>query len=180
MTVQCSICQTRQEWKVSREELTSLKGLGATLLPCPACDKKTYHVYPSTEYKPGIDRRHFHSMDDSAPRPAPPPPAARAEQPKSASTDREDTRGPRRVPLTLPLRVRSTEFGGFEEVTSTVNVSRGGVYFHTERAYRIGQQLKIILNYNSGSADPLEQRAEVARVQTLPGSFKKGVALKYL
>jgi hypothetical protein len=81
--------------------------------------------------------------------------------------------------LELPLRVRSLQFG-FEEVTTTVNVSRGGVYFLSERAYGIGQQVKVQLNYNSGGTDTLEQSAEVARVQTMPGSFKKGVALKYL
>jgi hypothetical protein len=61
-----------------------------------------------------------------------------------------------------------------------VNVSRGGVYFHSERAYGIGQQVKIQLNYSSGGIDALEQSADVARVQSISGSFKKGVALKYL
>jgi hypothetical protein len=193
MQLQCSICQTRQEWKLNSAELTSIKDLGASLIPCQACHKKTYHVYPSHgEHVPGRDRRHFGSHSGinfppafsrpeaaSAPAPAPKLPPALSAKPKAAGVGHEESRGPRRVRLELPLRVRNMEYG-FEEVTSTVNVSRGGVYFLSERSYRIGQQVKIQLNYNSSGGDALEQHGEVARVQTVVGSFKKGVALKYL
>jgi hypothetical protein len=194
MQLQCSICQTRQEWKLNSAELTSIKDLGATLIPCQACHKKTYHVYPSHgEYVPGRDRRHFgshsgitvppaFSRPEAASTPAPTiafPPAL-SPKPKAAGDDRGgENRGPRRVRLELPLRVRNMDYG-FEEVTTTVNVSRGGVYFMTERSYRIGQPVRIQLNYNSSGGDALEQPGEVARVQNVAGSFKKGVALKYL
>ncbi|GEM_PF-4316123 len=193
MLLQCAICQTRQEWKLIPAELTAIKDLGAALIPCAACQKKTYHVYPSTgEYRPGMDRRHFGGLNfpaaEAPSRPVPaalrpvPAPAAQAAvktAPADGSVEHQESRGPRRVRLELPLRVRSLEFG-FEEVTTTVNVSRGGVYFLTERPYRIGQRTRVQLNYNSASADNIEQQAEVARVQVIPGSFRKGVALKYV
>jgi hypothetical protein len=153
-----------------------LKGVGAVLVHCLACHKGTYHVYPSSGiFQPGLDRRHFSTL--SEPPPAPPQ-AAPAPQSQSAASG-DENRGPRRVKLTLPLRVRSLEFG-FTDVTTTVNVSRGGVYFLTENPYRNGQRVKVHLNYSSGGADTLEQLAEVVRVQHTPGSFQKGVALKYL
>ena len=197
MQLQCSICQTRQEWKLSAAELISLKDLGASLISCQACHKKTYHVYPSHgEYRPGIDRRHFGSHSGINYPPSAPPrteaapalaaassvplPAALSAKPQSAGVaPHDEARGPRRVRLELPLRVRSVEFG-FEEVTTTVNVSRGGVYFLSERPYRIGQPVRIQLNYNSSGGDALEQPGEVARIQNVAGTFKKGVALKYL
>jgi hypothetical protein len=180
MLLQCSICQTRQDWEQSPQELTAVKDLGAILAPCQACVKNTYHVYPSSgAHHPGLDRRIFGSTPDAQFAAAPPPAPSRGAAAPSASVDREESRGPRRVKLELPLRVRSLQFG-FEEVTTTVNVSRGGVYFHSERAYGIGQHVKVQLNYSSSGLDALEQSAEVARVQIISGSFKKGVALKYL
>jgi hypothetical protein len=188
MTLQCSVCQTRSECETSFEDWTALKDLGAALFPCEACGRKTYHIYPSSDYRPGMDRRIFHTMavSSSAPAPAAAPPDAPAPvaaprvAAQSASTDRDDSRGQRRVPLALPLRVRSDEFGGFTEVIKTVNVSRGGVYFHSERPYRTHQELKVALNYSAAASEHMEQRAQVVRVQTLDGDSKKGVAVKYL
>src|ERR1035438_5047139 len=140
MQLQCSICQTRQEWKLSAAELISLKDLGASLISCQACHKKTYHVYPSHgEYRPGIDRRHFGSHSGISYPPAMPraepasapasassapfPPALSAKSQSAGVAPHDEARGPRRVRLELPLRVRSVEFG-FEEVTTTGNVDR--------------------------------------------------------
>ena len=81
MTLQCSICQTRLEWKPNPAEIASLKDQGASLVPCPACKKKTYFVYPSYgDFRPGVDRR-ASNRGPAPPRGRPVPVAGSVERP---------------------------------------------------------------------------------------------------
>ncbi len=84
--------------------------------------------------------------------------------------------------MQLPVRVRVWDWGleTIVEVASTFNVSRGGLYFFSDKAFQSGQSVRVALNYASDSRDKvLEQRGEVVRVDKIAGSPKCGVAIKY-
>ena len=69
------------------------------------------------------------------------------------------------------LRVRPSDPGGehFEELPVTVNVSKGGLYFHTHLGtYCVGMRLFVTCPFTFGG-DPMksEYLAEVVRVDHL-------------
>ena len=63
----------------------------------------------------------------------------------SASTPALERRRERRVPVNLPMLVRGTDRAGepFEELTSSVNLCRGGAAFATRYALVLGSRLEI-------------------------------------
>jgi hypothetical protein len=94
-----------------------------------------------------------------------------------------ERRGRPRAKLRQPIRIRSENalVNGFEEITTTVNMSRDGVYFTTRRdSYFPRLHVLAVCPYNPatpvGPAD--ERRAEVVRVDSLPGGLR-GVALSF-
>lgn len=73
-----------------------------------------------------------------------------------------------RVPLQLAVRVRvqSPEMH-FSEVTSTINVSRAGVYFQSNRPFAAGLPVYVALNYSpTNQGANIEQPATVVRVES--------------
>ncbi len=93
--------------------------------------------------------------------------------------DAEDRRGDtRRIKAAQAVRVRSTK-AGIDDVETTVNLSRHGLYFTTRRAsYYLGMRVLVTVPY-SREGGGIEYFAEVARMQVLPGDLF-GVALHLL
>jgi PilZ domain len=94
-----------------------------------------------------------------------------------------ERRRSRRVRMGQSLRVRPSDpkDPGFEEIGTTKNVSRDGVYFITQRAnYYEGMRLFVTLPYHS-PINPLnhEYIGQVARLDEL-GNGQHGVAVRLL
>jgi hypothetical protein len=81
------------------------------------------------------------------------------------------------------LRVRPTnpQDGTFEEISSTTNMSQGGVYFVTKRHdYREGMRLFVTVPYHSPTSQQnYEYLGQVARVDALEKG-EKGIAVTFL
>lgn len=85
-----------------------------------------------------------------------------------------------RAKLTRKLRIRPSDFyaESFEEIATSANVSKRGVYFHTTlRCYRVGMSLFVTYPFTS-TDDPIksEYLAEVVRIDELPDG-KRGIAI---
>jgi hypothetical protein len=94
-----------------------------------------------------------------------------------------ERRRSRRVRMGQALRVRPSDPKdvSFEEIGTTKNVSRDGVYFLTQReSYYLGMRLFVTLPYHS-PINPLnhEYLGQVARVDEL-GNGQHGVAVRLL
>ena len=102
--------------------------------------------------------------------------------PAKAGGRNERRRRPRaKIRQRIRIRSGSVLESSFEEVTHTINVSRGGVYFVTRRDYyRPGLHVMALCPYNPsepvGPTD--ERRAEIVRVESLPGGLR-GIALSF-
>jgi hypothetical protein len=96
---------------------------------------------------------------------------------------RRERRDGRRCKITQILRARPSdpEVENFEDVQSTVSVSRTGVYFHTTlHGYALGLRLFVTLPYSQMPTIVCrEYLAEVVRLERL-ASGKVGVGLKLL
>lgn len=95
----------------------------------------------------------------------------------------QERRKSRRAPIRKPLRVRPSDprDDHFEDLPTSVNASRNGVYFLTQcENYYKGMRMFITYPYG-GPTDPMncEYLAEVVRVDKVPGG-KIGVALHLL
>lgn len=94
-----------------------------------------------------------------------------------------ERRGSRRCKISQLMRLRPSdpERDHFEDLRTTVSVSRGGVYFHTsETGYEVGMRLFVTLPYaNDPSAMCHEYLAEVVRHDPLPNGLS-GVGIKLL
>jgi PilZ domain-containing protein len=114
--------------------------------------------------------------------------AALAEKAATAGTsggekDFPQKRRSRRVKMARPVRVRPSEPRDehFEDLITSVNTSKEGIYFHTRRkGYYKGLRVFVTFPYTSGH-DPMncDYVAEVVRVEELPnGRFGVAVELK--
>jgi hypothetical protein len=173
-TLECSLCQTRRLWDPGETESKSLIQYGAAILPCDVCGRGTFWVHSDEDRRSNTERRDTSFSIDHGK-------GTLGGEDRRVLEDRRMHRGPRRVPLTLPVRVRGTGSDQFEELTKTSNVSRGGIHFYTERSYRVGQQLLVVMKYSPNSqTTAVEQRAEVVRVDAADAKTRGGVALKFL
>ena len=85
-----------------------------------------------------------------------------------------------RAKLARKLRVRPSDFyaENFEEIATSVNVSKRGVCFHTTlKHYRVGMSLFVTYPFTSID-DPIksEYLAEVVRIDELAGG-RRGIAI---
>ena len=85
-----------------------------------------------------------------------------------------------RAKVARKLRVRPSDFyaENFEEIATSANVSKRGVYFHTTlKHYRVGMCLFVTYPFTSID-DPIksEYLAEVVRIDDLSGG-KRGIAI---
>lgn len=91
-----------------------------------------------------------------------------------------DRRENGRAKISMPVRCQPEEFKYSEEVRSTLNASRGGLYFTTwEDSYYIGMRIRITFPYSS--VDPCNMRyaGEVVRIEKLIDGTQ-GIAIRFL
>lgn len=180
----CVLCRSRNLVVVDVSQMEQLQSTGATQLLCDVCNRVTAWVLADCSRRTGGERR-----EKSGPAPAiaalacPPPPQLTDENRRSGVERRQASqRRSERVRLSLPIRIRvSTINLEINEVTTTINVSRGGVYFQSNKPYTKNLQVRATLNYNpKNEGAGIEQLAIVVRVDTDPKTAMKGVALKYI
>jgi hypothetical protein len=99
----------------------------------------------------------------------------------ASEQDFPQKRRSRRVKMQRPVRVRPSEPRDehFEDLISSVNASKEGIYFHSRRkGYYKGMRVFVTFPYTSGH-DPMncEYVAEVVRVEDLPNA-RFGVAVE--
>ena len=188
----CAICSTRKWMSLEPAAAEDLQGAWAARLYCDGCGRETYWLYAQSDSGAAPQRK----------APEPPPlvaaepasfvaeasPARREEGLRSCQTERRlggerrqrSRRGQRRVALQLPVRIRVNSLGAqFEEAARTLNVCRNGIYFQTERPYATGLPAYVALNYSARDTGPVaEQRGTVVRVDTIPGSPARAVAIQ--
>ena len=87
--------------------------------------------------------------------------------------EKSDRRVRSRVRMSLPIRVRD---GGDAEESVTLDVSRAGVLFQTEREYPVGQTVWVTMPYTPGQKQD-EVPARVVRIVHKPDA--RGVALHF-
>jgi hypothetical protein len=106
----------------------------------------------------------------------------RTQTERRVSTDRRGRvrRMQRRVALQVPVRVRVISAAQqFEEVTRTMNVSRSGIYIQSDKPYAKGTPIYVAMNYSAREPGMSgEQKATVVRVDSVPGSTSRGVAIQ--
>ncbi|MBI3896383.1 MAG: PilZ domain-containing protein [Acidobacteria bacterium] len=197
--LECAVCSTRKWQTFGAANAEELRLAGATRLSCPLCNIETYWTFAESDRRAGQDRR-------KQPEPIKqqqvdlqlgtekvafqPPPnqghfrqeAIRLFQPeRRANEDRRQApqRGHYRVPLRLPIRVRVSGFNlRFEEVASTINACRTGIFFHSTRPYSKGTLTYVTLNYSPSDPAAIEHTGTVVRIETQPGSEAKGIAVQ--
>lgn len=94
----------------------------------------------------------------------------------------DDRRRTERVEVSLPVRVRSSEGAAdrFEEVSSTLNASRDGLYFATKaQSYKAGMSLLVTFPFSHAPERNVHFFGKVVRIDSLPdGSF--GIAVELM
>src|SRR6516165_2839087 len=103
--------------------------------------------------------------------------------PRSSRSTHTERRGSRRCKITQLMRIRPSdpERDPFDDIRTTVSVSRSGVYFHSsETGYEVGMRLFVSMPYSKQpTALVREYLAEVVRRETLPNGLF-GVGFKIL
>lgn len=89
----------------------------------------------------------------------------------------QERRTCRRVPLSVPVRVRADSSPWAEEIM-TLDVADGGVRLETAWLYSPGEILHVGLPYGK-SAHTGDIKAEVERVEAIPGAVEQRVALSW-
>src|SRR5258708_30481979 len=89
--------------------------------------------------------------------------------PKSKRISEENRRRNARARISLPIRVRSADFvdDQVDEVRATINLSRGGLYFISQRSsYHRDMKLLLTIPFRDFVADAgPEERGEGVRVE---------------
>jgi len=103
--------------------------------------------------------------------------------PRPSRPTHTERRGSRRCKITQLMRIRPSdpERDPFDDIRSTVSVSRSGVYFHSsESGYEVGMRLFVSMPYSKEPAALVrEYLAEVVRRDPLPNGLF-GVGFKIL
>src|SRR5260370_7125187 len=105
------------------------------------------------------------------------------DDPKSNRISEENRRRNPRARISLPIRVRSADFvdNQVDEVLATINMSRGGLCFSSQRgSYHRGMKVLLTIPFRDFVADAgPDERAEVVRVEHLKDG-RAGVAVRLL
>ena len=89
----------------------------------------------------------------------------------------EDRRRTERVEVSLPVRVCS-ESDKFEEVSTTLNACRDGLYFSTKiESYRVGMSLLVAFPYSKAAERNVHFLGKVVRIDPLLGG-RFGIAIE--
>jgi hypothetical protein len=105
------------------------------------------------------------------------------DDPKSNRIPEENRRRNPRARISLPIRVRSADFvdNQVDEVLATINMSRGGLCFTSQRSsYHRGMKVLLTIPFRDFVADAgPEERGEVVRVEPCKDG-RAGVAVRLL
>src|SRR5260370_1766108 len=105
------------------------------------------------------------------------------DDPKSKRISQENRRRTPGSRISLPIRVHSADFADdkVDEVRATINVSRGGLYFSSQRSsYHRGMKALLTIPFRDFVADAgPEERGEVVRVDHFKDG-RAGVAVRLL
>ena len=189
--LECVICSARK-WKALEEpHHEDLKLSGAAKLFCDGCTRETYWLFCRNDMGTAPARRTAEPPVRSESQPAQvglgaasaeSAPIRSVQTERRLGTDRRShsRRIHRRVALQVPVRVRAISAASpFEEVTRTVNVCRNGIYIQTERHYTKGAPIYVAMNYSAKEPGmAAEQKATVIRVDSIPGTQARGVAIQ--
>jgi CheY-like chemotaxis protein len=123
------------------------------------------------------------SANATADQPAAPTASALADAAHALNAEpASDRRRKRRALISSPIRVRGIDLttAGPDEITTTVDVSRYGILFHTVLdTYQRGMDVAVVFPYHKSAAGAhAEQFGRVVRLQDLPdGSHAVAIAL---
>jgi hypothetical protein len=85
-----------------------------------------------------------------------------------------------REALSEPVLVRPCDPSYPEEICTTANVSRSGLYFVTStKHYAVGMNVVVTLNFGADDPRHREQIGDVVRIESL-GKDRLGVAIRIL
>ena len=106
--------------------------------------------------------------------------SSREETAKIAPLPQKEQRRGRRAKISKPVRVRPVDPNYKEEVQTTLDASRSGLYFTTRaRHYYVGMRVRVTFPYAGFDPCQSESTGEVVRVEQLEdGRF--GVAVRIL
>jgi hypothetical protein len=95
-------------------------------------------------------------------------------------TAAKESRATPRESLSEPVRIRPSDPQFTEEICTTANVSRGGLYFTTPtKHYFVGMNVVVTLNFGPDDTRHREQIGDVVRVDQLADDMV-GVAIRIL
>jgi hypothetical protein len=138
---------------------------------CQQCGQFSSWTYADVERRPQPQPPAEPALPAPPSEPAVPPPPA--EEPRGQI----ERRAHRRVPLKLPVLVRTHQ--GEQELAKTENVSKGGLGVCLSLKLAVGEIVKVVCPYTEGGQDP-EQRAEVRRRVTFFNGTRWVYGLRYV
>lgn len=201
MMMECLSCGNRSLLDFPPAQLSDIGAAGATWVACETCNRDTNWKFADYGRRSGMNRRgndevptpqranNEPGLQRASFRPSPDqdefrqPAVAIIQHERRSLSDRRQTvlRQKDRMPLQVPICIRyDNPDARFEEVTETINVSRRGVYFKSNRPYSKGATVYLTLNYSpTNLGSNIEKLGSVVRVEppATPSDFK-GVAMQ--
>lgn len=197
--LECAVCTAQKFHDLDATHMEELRAAGAVGLECPNCKRKTYWLYGAhggvaTPLAMSAGDRSLMSAASAASsmsamgmsstgRSSSSEGPKLNQQERRLTTDRRGIarRRARRVALQMPVRLRVSNMSArFEEVTRTINTCKTGIYIQTEQPYAKGAAAMVAMNYNPRETGiVMDQQATVVRVENMPGSKMRGVALQF-
>lgn len=161
--LECRVCRQHDTHILTPMEAEAINSTGLLALACNKCNKLTYWNYA-----------------DPSLRPASIPPAdlvAPQVPDKPVEKKGIEKRKAKRLGMKLKILVRNSK--GLEEVTTTEDLSKGGVAVGLAMDLEVGEQVTIICPY-SGQANEPSQRAEVRRRAAFAFNERRHYGFLYL
>lgn len=194
-TLECGQCGTSRQRPLNDPEVRALSQSGAVRLFCEQCGEATTWIYARRDRRRGRDRRaRAREQSELHAQIAPPPrrfdphtDIARAfllDASAASGRRARQRRGYPRFPLELAAMV-SVRWNGtdFQDAVRTENVSHGGLRFQSERPYYATLAVGVEMGAETIRAGVVpgvaeEQRGVVVRVDPLPATGRRGIAVK--
>jgi CheY-like chemotaxis protein len=125
---------------------------------------------------------HVQPAHSAAPSPLAQPSPSVSDAPSTVSEPPRDRRRKRRAMISAPIRIRLAHAEGHssDEIATTVDVSRTGILFHSQRnTYTRGMEVAVVFPYSqSPAATHIEQTGRVVRINDLgDGTHDVAIAL---
>ena len=165
-TLVCQKCENSRVDLIDEQQLHYIMKGEGLLRMCPKCHQETaWSLAEEERHRRGLPKRET--------------PSPKSEKALTGANKRQH----RRVRLHIPIEVRYTVSGlEFREETTTVNVSRNGVYFLTNADLRWGMTVAVVMP-RPLAPDPNHPvlQARVMRIDQRRGDGPKyGIGLEFL